>query len=842
MPVEDVYLAQAARYMLSEKAKAILRAEASKGCTPDIAPHPLALEPFYRPLLGSARRAPEEPEPPWLFEAPPSEDDLVRLRVWISPEQRCDWVSSERFLKELVCLCDRAALEIVGNQEAISIQFLCHKSDALVLRAVFLGEFKECALSVVGEDRLRVVPMAAWESVAFLDYVPDPPYSHLFTTPEELKRSPYSTLMSSMADIQPPAIGIYQVVFAAVSPDHNWHQNVQAMQDLEFNIKLQGGGLPAQRYVQQAPSGDLRHMATDVVDKAHNDKPFFAAALRIAVVAEDGSGGRVLQSLRPTVSLVQHGGHQLGMVTGDEYRSRLSAEAIRGMFLYGLTHRPGFLANSCELTSLVHVPPPEVLEHLKKAIRPLETLPADASLSEGTCIGICEYADVPQRVCIPDTLRFAHCHLIGRPGSGKSTLMEHMFCHDLRSGHGAAVIDPHGTLIERLLCFVPEEHVDRIIYVDPGDPDWVPTWNPVQCRSPFGPHRIADDLVGAFKSFVDGWGDRLEHFLRHAILALSQLPGSSLLDVSDLLRPKSPEGEQLRSIILRTTDSEVVRQFWSHDFQRYKAADIQPPQHKLSKLLTSGTGSLMLSQSDSSFDLGELMDTGKILLVDLSKVGSEVRSILGCFFLSLLYLTALGRRKPPAGQLLPYHIYCDEAHKFLTDAIEDMIAQTRKFRVSLTLAHQYRGQFEQRRKVDALSSVGSTVIFNVNSGDAQYLVKGLQGRVEVDDLIALEVGQAVARIGTHVVRLKTLDPLEVPEANCRELIIQRSRERYCRPAQAVRRAIRRRGERWAAPVISRNGSETPDARHRTGPEEPPPSDGGGAGGAHSHSFDDYDRW
>jgi len=839
MSVEDVYLAKAPRHMLAAKAMAMVRAEVSKGCMPEIAPYPVALEPVYQPVLGAAQLALAEQASPWILEPPPAEDELVRFQAWISPDQRVDWVRSELFLKQLVCLRHRAAMEIVGNQAAIAIRFLCHRDGCPVLRAAFLGQFEQCALSAVSEDRLAEAPLEAWDKVVFGDFLPPLPYSHLFTTPDELKRSPYTTLTTALADIPPPAIGIYQVVFEAVPPDHDWHQNVQALLDLEFNIKLTGGGLPAQRYAQQAPSGDLRQMATDVMLKAHNDKPLFAAALRIGVLAGTGDGQVLLQSLLPVASLVQHGGRPLGLLAEEEYRAHLSAEAIRTMFVCGTTHRPGFLLNSWELTSLAHIPPPETLEHLKASLPLLETLPPDAALSEGVCIGHCEYAGVSQRVCIPDKLRSRHALVIGGMGSGKSSLIEQMITQDLRRGHGVAVIDPHGTLVDRILALVPKEHVDRVIYLKLSDPDWVPVWNPLQCRSSLGHGLVADDLVSAFKSFVDGWGDRLEHLLRHATLALAHLPGASLLDVSDLLRQKSPESEQLRDLIVKTTDSEVIRTFWAHDFKGYGRADLTPPQHKLSKLLTSGTASLMLSQTDSSFDLAEVMDSGKILLVDLSKVGTEVQSILGCFLLSLLYQTAMVRQVSLVAPLLPFHIYCDEAHRFMTDAMEDMIGQTRKFGVSLTVAHQYRGQFEQKRKADALLTVGTTVIFNVNSSDAQQLVRGLRGKVEVDDLVGLEDRQAIARIGTHVVRLRTADREETPVTTHRDLIIQRSRERYCKQTPEVQRAIRRRHERWAAPLRPRDSLDgRPTAVNPAGQA---PNDGRD-NGAHPPELNDFDRW
>ncbi len=449
----------------------------------------------------------------------------------------------------------------------------------------------------------------------------------------------------------------------------------------------------------------------------------------------------------------------------DDYRPVLAPHEIRRMFVDGLTYRPGFLLNSWELTSIVHVPPPAVTEHIRTEMNTLETLPAPESLAVGTPIGSCDFAGVCQPVCIPPDIRGKHVHLIGRPGVGKSTVMESMILYDVSQGHGAAVLDPHGLLVERMLRLLPAEHVERIIYINPGDPDWVPRWNPFRCGSSLGVSRLADDLVRAFKSFVQGWGDRMEHLLRHAIFALLHLPGSNLLDVSNILRSKSEESKQLRAEVCSVLDNQVARLFWRHDFDRYSSSDLSPAQHKLSKLLTSGTVSLMLSQDESAFDLRDIMESGKILLVDLSKVGPEVREILGCFKLSLLHLTALGRESVSAGALLPFHIYCDEAHRFITDAMEDLIAETRKFNVSLTLAHQYMSQFN-REKADALSSAGSTVVFNVDTKDAQHLRKDLQGLVDVKDLITLEVGHAIARIGTHVVRLATCMPLDVPEDNC----------------------------------------------------------------------------
>jgi hypothetical protein len=795
--------------MLAARARSIVREEVSKGCRPEIAPIPVELEPVFQPILGP-RDALRGDGPPilWHPEEPLVTDELTRFRVWVSPQQLCDWTRSELMVKQLSSIRHRATWAIVGNKEQVSILVLCHRQDVPVVQTAILSQFERCALSAAAEfDPFGNVSPDSWQLARFCDFYPSPPYSHLLTGPDELQRSPYAALLTALTGLPAPAIGFCQVVFTPTDSDHNWHQNVEVLLDLEYRVKLIGGIANPARYPQQVPSGDLRQMSDAVETKAHNDKPFFAVALRIGVIDAGEAATQSLRSLTVMANLFQHGGRPLNWLSQDHYRASLDGPRLQEMFSRGLTHRPGFLLNSRELASLVHVPPPEITEHLKASVQCLETLPADPALSSGTPIGVSDYAGVRQNVCIPGQLRTRHTHVLGRPGCGKSTVLEHMILHDICCGNGAAVLDPHGLLVHRLLGLIPPEHADRVIYLNPSDPEWVPIWNPLACVAGLDRSRVADDLVRAFKGFVSGWGDRLEHLLRHAFLALLHLPRSSLLDVSNLLRQKSPESRRLRAQLLGVLDNEVTRRFWQEDFERYGAADLTPPQHKLSKLLAGETVSLMLSQPGSAFTLQDVMDSGKILLVSLAGLGPEVLEILGCFILSLLHLTALTRAITPGGLHRPFHIYCDEAHRFLTDAVEDLIAETRKFNVSLTMAHQFMSQFNTKQ-ADALSAVGSTVIFNVNTKDAHYLAKDLQDKVEIQDLTTQDVGQAVARIGKHVVRLETLPPLVVPENHCRDQIIARSREKFCQPVSLVKKLLRERNATWPGGMAAMESVES----------------------------------
>lgn len=311
MSVEDALLARARPYMLAEKAQSILRAEVVKGCSPQLLSQPVALEPPYLPVLGGNVPADDQGRQLWVYEDPPKEDDLVRLRLWINPEQDCAWVRSELLLKQLAGLQHRAALEFSGNADAIGAHFLCHRSDLPVLEASFAGQFERCMLRLDAGPLPGVAAPVFGEDLVFNDFLPPPPYSHLFTRPDELKRSPLAALIEVLSRIPPPTLGLYQAVFQPVRPQHNWHQNVQALLDLEYSVKLLGGMTHVQQLGQQAPSGDLRQMAMDLEIKSHTDKPLYCAALRIGVLHGGPAGPDILRALSAMVGMIQHGGRPL---------------------------------------------------------------------------------------------------------------------------------------------------------------------------------------------------------------------------------------------------------------------------------------------------------------------------------------------------------------------------------------------------------------------------------------------------------------------------------------------------------------------------------------------------
>jgi hypothetical protein len=789
------------QYMVAAQARMLFDIEVGKGCDGSILPNPVALEPDFRPITSPRDIMAIKDRPAWVFETPPKRQELIRYRVWLSSDQPFDWDCLELFVKQLSLVSNRVGLEITGNQEKIDITLLCHRSDIPLVTTAFLSKLKFCKLSVVTEDLVFNIEPELWKDISFYDYFPSSPYSHLLTQPRELHTTPYEALITAIANIPPPAVGIYQVLFQPVSAANNWHYNVETLTDLEYKIKLVRSTGPSQHYEQQVPSGAIQQMAGEVDTKAHNDKPFYSAAFRIAVVGAGDNGQDYLKSLRVFSSLFQHGGRPLKFITQDQYNSVLSPEQIRQMFMLGLTYRTGFLVNSAELTGLVHFPAANIVEQIETDVDKVETLMviADSKLSEGTPIGTTSVAGQRRTICIPDWLRLCNIHIIGKPRKGKSRLLELMIMDDIKKGHGVVVIEPHHDLVARLLSLMPEDAIDRVIYFNPADPDWVPLWNPLHKIPGQDIGRITDDLIGVLRSFVTGWGDRMENILRHSIFGLLHLPGSSLRDVYDILC-KTDKSKKIRDRILETVQDDIARQFWIHDFEKYKPDELGPPKNKLSKLLLSNTTtSLMLSQPESRFNFRRIIDDGMVFLADLSSdIGTQTKEVLGGFLVAIIYITALSRKDIPLEKRKPSHIYLDEGYHFITDTLEEILAETPKFGVGLTIAHQYRGQFDTK-KADALGTVGTTIVFNVDSKDAERLSKNFKGKAKVSDFIELKKREAIVRCDTEIVKIRTLDQLEVSENNFKDRIIAESRRKYCMPAHQVRKIIEQRSKRANKP-------------------------------------------
>ena len=760
-----------------------IRQEVAKGCTGDVSPAPMPLEPPFSDLRSSATdRSPAEADP-----GPPDAEQLLRFTAWISPLQKCRWSDSEQFLKSLVCAEHRLGFEIVGNRTAIAIRLLAQREDVGHLKVAFCGQFEQCQLherdahAEAWNEALRSAPLRMAE------FFPRPPYHRRFTGPEELTTTPLKTLIAALMLLPDSVLGVYQVLFAAASPDHAWHENVRRLHDWEYRIQTFGGGLPQQQFTQQIPSAALTAMSHCQLEKAHNDKPFFSVVPRVAVLGDHDRIDDCLKALATFMSQYQQGGYGLQQLRESAMGAAIEQPQLRTALRNGWSHRHGFLLNSEELTSLVHLPPLSVVAEMEPPITRLSILTIPPSAERGISVGVASVAGEEHPVRIQPRVRHAHVHLLGVPGKGKSSLMKAMALQDICNNEGVLLLDPHGGVARELLHLVPREHAGRVIYLHFGDPELIPLWNPLTPPPGVDPGIVTDEIIRALRSFMTGWGDRLEHLLRLTILSLLQVPGSTMHDISTLLSYKSEKAKEMVQTILAATNNSMVHRFWNSDFSKYGPSDLTPPQHKLSKLLASGAVGAMLSHPENSFSLRQLMDDGGILLVDLSGIGTDLCDAVGAMMLSLTYTAALGRPPLEDKPFRPFHIYADEAHRFMTDAMAKIIDETRKFRVSLTLAHQRFSQFG-RQDQHALSDCRTSVFFALNTEDAARVARTMQNRVDAEDLLSLPCGQAIAHIDGQLTELRTPHPDSLPKGGAADHILQRSHATHYRRREAPREA------------------------------------------------------
>ncbi|MHB1459541.1 MAG: type IV secretory system conjugative DNA transfer family protein, partial [Armatimonadota bacterium] len=309
--------------------------------------------------------------------------------------------------------------------------------------------------------------------------------------------------------------------------------------------------------------------------------------------------------------------------------------------------------------------------------------------------------------------RRSHMYVIGKTGTGKSTLLKNMLIEDIRCGEGLALIDPHGDLADDILHYVPEERMEDVIFFNPADIKYPIAFNPLEMTQPEQRYLVASDIISIFKKiWPDYWGPRLEHILRYSLLTLLEYPGSTLLDLPRLLTDAA-----FRETVLESVKDQHVRDFWflqsGKSSSSAKAEAISPILNKTGQIVASPYIRYILGQSRSTFDLRRVMDEGKILIANLSKgrIGEDTSSFLGAMLVSSIMLAATSRADTPEAARRPFHLYVDELQNFLTLAFADILSESRKYGLDLVLAHQYIAQLDEKVRSAIFGNVGTIISF-----------------------------------------------------------------------------------------------------------------------------------
>ena len=340
---------------------------------------------------------------------------------------------------------------------------------------------------------------------------------------------------------------------------------------------------------------------------------------------------------------------------------------------------------------------------------------------------------------IKDEDRFAHIYIIGKTGTGKSTLVESMALQDLERGKGFALIDPHGDLVERVAARAARSGRQDVIYLNASDPNQPYGYNPLrQVRGDYIA-LAASGLMEVFKKmWPDAWGVRMEHILRNVLMALLEQPDATLHDVLRLMSDRL-----FRKDIVQSLQNETVRTFLEKEFEQfsfgYRADGTAPIQNKVGAFLADPLLNRILTAPERDLHVRKIIDEGQVLLVNLAKgrIGEDSSSLLGGMLVTTIGLAAYTRADMPADKRHDFFVYVDEFQSFTTLALANMLSEMRKYRVGFTIAHQYLHQLDPEIRHAVLGNTGTIVSFRVGAEDAPYLAREFLGVFDHIDLQSL---------------------------------------------------------------------------------------------------------
>lgn len=393
-----------------------------------------------------------------------------------------------------------------------------------------------------------------------------------------------------------------------------------------------------------------------------------------------------------------------------------------------------------------------------------------------------------------------HLYLIGKTGSGKTTLLRNLLVQHIAAGHGVGLIDPHGDLAEELLHHIPPSRADHLVYFNPGDLEFPIGLNLLANVPPDDRHLVASGIVGAFKGiWRDSWGPRLEYILYNAVAALLDCQNTTLLGVNRLLTDP-----RYRAWVVRQIHDPFIWDFWENEYEgydpRFQREAIAPIQNKLGQFLQSPVIRNILGQVRTKVSIPFVMDTSRIFIANLSKgrLGHDKANLLGSLLTTQFQLAAMARGSIPEAERRDFHLFIDEFQNFSTDAFAAILAEARKYRLCLTLSHQYIDQLSLPVRQAVFGNVGTLVSFRVGHSDAEALRDEFGHEFAEQQLVDLDRFELVVKLlenGTNRTpfRAMSLAPLE-NRVGRRDKLVRLSRERFATP----RKEVEGRLERWMA--------------------------------------------
>ena len=419
--------------------------------------------------------------------------------------------------------------------------------------------------------------------------------------------------------------------------------------------------------------------------------------------------------------------------------------------------------------------------------------------NEITLFAAVNYRNQFRRFGIKTDARRRHMYVIGKTGTGKTTLLENLFMSDVLAGHGCCYIDPHGDTAERLLDFIQSNRINDVVYFNPADLEYPVGFNILETTREEQKHLVASGLMGVFKKiWPDVWSPRMEYILLNCVLALLDYPGATLLGINRLLVDK-----EYRSRVVAKIRNPVVKTFWLAEFtswsEKYATEAIAPVQNKVGQFLSASIIRNIVAQVKSTINPRQIMDDGKIFIVNLAKgkIGEDNMRLLGGMIVTKIQLSAMERVDiKNEDDRRDFYLYVDEFQNFANKSFSSILSEARKYRLNLTVTHQYIKQLEEEEVADAIfGNVGTIIAMRVGAEDAATMETEFMPTFTPEDLVNLPKYQAYIKLmvdgmSTAPFSATTLPPIS-NRTGSEQKVIAVCRERYAEPRALIEEKVLR---------------------------------------------------
>ena len=392
--------------------------------------------------------------------------------------------------------------------------------------------------------------------------------------------------------------------------------------------------------------------------------------------------------------------------------------------------------------------------------------------------------------------RSRHVYIIGQTGAGKTGTLELFALSDILHGHGYTIIDPHGDFAVNNMRFIPGSRLKDVIYFNPADTAYPLGFNQLEVTNPNQKTNISSEVIGVLKRmFGESWGPRLEYILRYTILALLDRPSTTMLDITRMLTDK-----KFRQETLDYCQDTVVLNFWKVEFaswnDKFVAEAISPVLNKVGAFTANPIIRNIIGQPKSTFNIRQIMDEGKILIVNLSKglIGEDNAAILGAFMVTKIQLAAMSRSDiPRIEDRRPFYLYVDEFQNFATDSFATILSEARKYGLNLTVANQYISQMSETVRDAVFGNVGTMISFRISADDAPILAKQFEPQFEATDLLQMHNRNFVINMVINGEKAPAFNAttltLPPPQIDNTGRIIENTRRNYSRSRSEIEEEI-----------------------------------------------------